>query len=408
MPTIHTSQVSVASLCAHPANARVHGKKQIAQLARSFQQFGFTSPIVVDQNGVILAGHGRWQAAKQLGLKVVPIITISGLTEAEKRAYLLADNKLVENAGWDLDLLSIELKALIPELTKAGLDIELTGFKPVEIRSLTSRLSGSEADSDDEPPLFQGEQVTRRGDLWSLGRHRLLCGNAADSADVARLMGDKSAAMVIIDPGSQFTSVVAEIFSLAVKHSVKGAIHFVFTPLMLLREMIVAGEKVYGAPKDVVAWAKGKAVPGSFYSSQHELIVVFQNRDGSPKGTLKQRARRRSNLWKYAGDDRADRLDVPTGRSNTKPVRLVADAMRDCSRKGDVVLDPFAGTGATIMAAERIGRCGYGLEFDPSLADAAIRRWQVVTKQHAILVGSDASFNEVMAQRSSSKIGRGK
>jgi hypothetical protein len=407
MPTVHVSHVPVASLCAHPANAHFHSKKQIAQIARSIQHFGFTCPIIADENNVILAGHGRWQAAKQIGLEVVPIITVSGLTEAAKRAYLLADNKLVENAGWDLDLLSIELKALIPDLTNAGLDIELTGFEPVEIRSLTTELSDSEADSDDEPPLFQGEQVTRRGDLWSLGRHRLLCGNAADSADVARLMGDKSAAMVIIDPGSQFTSVVAEIFSLAVKHSVKGAIHFVFTPSTLLREMIVAGEKVYGAPKDVVAWAKGKAVPGSFYSSQFELIVVFQNGDGSPKGTLKRRARRRSNLWKYAGDDRADRLDVPTGRSNAKPVRLVADAMRDCSRQGDVVLDPFVATGATIMAAERIGRCGYGLEFDPRLADAAIRRWQAVAKQHAILVGLDASFNEVMAQRSSVNGGRG-
>jgi ParB-like chromosome segregation protein Spo0J len=141
MPTSYSSQAAVESLQPHPANPHTHSKKQIAQLARSIQQFGFTSPIIVDENNIILAGHGRWQAAKQIGLEVVPIITVSGLTEAEKRAYLLADNKLVENAAWDLDLLSIELKALIPELTKAGLDIDLTGFEPVEIQSLTSELS---------------------------------------------------------------------------------------------------------------------------------------------------------------------------------------------------------------------------------------------------------------------------
>jgi ParB-like chromosome segregation protein Spo0J len=211
MRIIQTGQAAVASLHPHPANARIHPKKQVAQLARSINQFGFTSSIVVDENGVILAGHGRWLAAKQLGLKVVPIITISGLTEAEKRAYLLADNKLVENAGWDPDVLSFEIKALIPELTKEGLDIELTGFKPAEIRSLTKVVSDSEPDPEDEPPLFQGEQVTRPGDLWCLGRHRLLCGNAADAADMALLMGEESAAMVILDPGNQCTSILSEI-----------------------------------------------------------------------------------------------------------------------------------------------------------------------------------------------------
>jgi ParB-like chromosome segregation protein Spo0J len=162
MPISYSSQAAVESLQPHPANPHTHSQKQIAQIARSIQQFGFTSPIIVDENNVILAGHGRRLAAKQLGLEVVPIAVVRGLSELQKRAYLLADNKLVENAGWDRERLSIELKALIPDLTKAGLDIELTGFKPVEIRSLTSRLDDSEADADDEPPLFQGGQVTRR------------------------------------------------------------------------------------------------------------------------------------------------------------------------------------------------------------------------------------------------------
>ena len=275
-----------------------------------------------------------------------------------------------------VDLLSIELKALIPELTKAGLDIDLTGFAPIEIQSLTSRLSDSEADLDDEPPLFQGEQVTQPGDLWCLGRHRLLCGNAADAADMARLMGEESAAMVILDPGNQCTSILTEIFSLAVKHSAKGAIHFVFTGLTPLREMLDAGEAVYGTSKDVAAWAKPKAVPGSFYSAQCEPIFVFQNGDASPRGTLKRRAGRRSNLWKYAGSDRADRLDAPTGRLNAKPVRLVADAMRDCSRKGDWCSIPSSGrarpswrpnvSGAARVqprARRQLGRCR-----DPTLA----------------------------------------
>jgi DNA modification methylase len=174
--------------------------------------------------------------------------------------------------------------------------------------------------------------------------------------------------------------------------------------------MLAAGEEVYGAPKDVVVWAKPNASPGSFYSTQYELIFVFRNGDGSPPSALGPRAQRRSNLWKYAVGDgfRANRPDFSTLRHHSKPVRLVADAMRDCSRRGDVVLDPFVATGATILAAERVGRCGYGLELDPSLVDVAIRRWQALTKQPAILVGADATFDEVTARRSPSQGGRGK
>ena len=214
---------------------------------------------------------------------------------------------------------------------------------------------------------------------------------------------------MILDPGNQCTRILTEIFFLAVKHSTKGAIHFCLPRLdPPSRDARGRRDGLDGASKDVLAWAKPKALPGCFYSSQCELIFVFQNGDASPQGTLKRRTARRSNLWKYAGSDRADRLDAADRAVNAKPVRLVADALRDCSRKGDVALYSFVGTGATILAAERAGRCAYSLELDPRLVDVAIRGWQAVTKQHASLVGSGASFNEVMAQRSSSEIGRAK
>ena len=200
MPISQVKQAAVGKLRAHPANAHAHSKKQLIQIARSIRQFGFTVPIIVDENNVILAGHGRWLAAQQLGLKLVPVVVLSGLSDAERRAYLLADNKLVENAGWNRAALALELKELAPLLSDAGLDISLTAFQPAEIDSLLGDLVDPELDPADDVPPPEKEAITRIGDLWELGPHRLLCGDALSATDLRRLMGTESAAMVITDP----------------------------------------------------------------------------------------------------------------------------------------------------------------------------------------------------------------
>src|SRR5512133_1072147 len=200
MPTSQIRQAALGTLRAHPANAHVHSKKQIVQIGRSIRQFGFTVPIIIDENNVILAGHGRWLAAKHLGLQRVPVVVLSGLSDAERRAYLLADNKLVEKAGWDRSALALELKELAPLLADAGLDIHLTGFEPAEIDALMDDLIDPEEDPADELPEIGKRPISRKGDLWLLGRHRLLCADARQARDVRKLMGGECAAMVFTDP----------------------------------------------------------------------------------------------------------------------------------------------------------------------------------------------------------------
>ena len=440
MPTSQIKQAAVGTLRAHPANTRTHSKKQIAQIARSIRQFGFTAPIIIDENNVILAGHGRWLAARQLELSNVPVVVLSGLADAERRAYLLADNKLVENAGWDRGALAVELTELAPLLADAGLDIELTGFGPAEIDALMGDLIDPEQDPADELPVIGGTPISRRGDLWQLGEHHLLCGDAREASDVAKLMGGQSAAMVITDPPynvaissiqgrgkikhrdfvaasgelseSEFTRFLVAALSLAAKHSVNGAIHFVFMGWTGLREILTAGAEVYGQPKNLIVWVKTNAGQGTFYRSQHELIFVFKNGAAAHQNNfeLGQYGRTRSNVWTYAGVNtfRTGRLDDLAAHPTVKPVALVADAMRDCSRRGDIVLDPFMGSGTTILAAERVGRHGYGLELDPVYVDVAVRRWQAYTKRDAFLAGTSKTFDEVKSARSSSKCGSGK
>ena len=327
MPTSQIKQAAVGTLRAHPANTRTHSKKQIAQIARSIRQFGFTAPIIIDENNVILAGHGRWLAARQLELSNVPVVVLSGLADAERRAYLLADNKLVENAGWDRGALAVELTELAPLLADAGLDIELTGFGPAEIDALMGDLIDPEQDPADELPAIEETPISRRGDLWQLGEHRLLSGDAREASDVAKLMGGQSAAMVITDPPynvaissiqgrgkikhrefvaasgelseSEFTRFLVEALSVAARHSANGAIHFVFMGWTALREILTAGAEVYGQPKNLIVWVKTNAGQGTFYRSQHELIFVFKNGGGAHQNNFELGQRRKPPISSF-------------------------------------------------------------------------------------------------------------
>ena len=422
----------IGAIKPHPKNARTHPAKQIRRLVESINQFGFTSPLLVDENNVILAGHARWQAAKEAGLKVVPVIVIQGLSDAKKRAYVLADNKIAELAGYDRPALALELEELSFLLAEDDLDLSLTGFEPAEIDSLFADLVDTETDPADDLPEIAAEAVSRNSDLWVLGdRHRLLCDDARH-ANYAGLMGGERAAMVFTDPPynvsipktvgrgrtkyrnfamaagemppAVYTKFLTDGLTPAAANSVDGALHFVCIDWRHMREMLDAGDSIYSELKNLVVWSKTNAGQGSLYRSQHELIFVYKAGAGSHLNNVElgRHGRNRSNVWTYAGGNafRAGRMADLTAHPTVKPIALVADAIRDCSRRGDVVLDPFMGVGTTILAAERIGRRAYGIEIDPLYVDAAIRRWQSVTNGDAILEGTLKSFDEMGQTRS--------
>ena len=422
--------MSPERLTPNPRNARTHSKKQIRQIADSIQTYGFTVPLLIDGNGLIIAGHGRLEAAKLLGLSKVPVIVVDGLSEAKKRALLLADNKIAENAGWNREILAVELPELTELLIEEELDISITGFEPVEIDQI---LTDFEEDSSDPADAMDSAWetepvVSAPGDLWTLGHHRLLCGDARNQEDIERLMGDARAAMAFLDPPynvrvkdiigrgrvkhgefamasgemsrSDFISFLEETLGAAAGVSQDGAVHFVCMDWRHVGELVKAGHDVYGEMLNLVVWAKSNGGQGSFYRSQHELIGVFRVGEAKHLNNVQlgRHGRSRSNVWHYAGVNtfKTGRTDELSVHPTVKPVTMVADAMKDCTRRGDVVLDSFSGAGTTILAAERVGRCAYALELEPKYVDVAIRRWQAFTRRDAIHAETGLTFDEVI------------
>ena len=440
MPPHRAIMMQVRKLRPSKRNARTHPKKQIRQVSNSILKFGWTYPILIDEDGNIICGHARRESAIELGIKEVPVIILSGLSDAEKRALALADNKIPANAGWNREILAAELGELASLLPECNLTLEITGFEPAEFDALVADFGDSERDPVDEPAPLAPLPVSRKADFWLLGRHSLLCGDACDESNMRALMGRDRAAMVFADPPynvqvcpivgrgkikhrefalaagemspDEFTKFLESSLSLAAQYSRAGSIHYVCMDWRHLGEALAAGKGVYSELKNLVVWAKTNAGQGSFYRSQHELILVFKNGDGPHQNNIElgRHGRSRSNVWSYAGVNsfRAGRLDELAIHPTVKPVALVADAMRDCSRRGDIILDPFMGSGTTILAAERVGRRGYGLEIDPLYVDAAIRRWQDFTKRDAILKATGQTFDEVAALRPSARRGRAK
>jgi DNA modification methylase len=363
------------------------------------------------------------------------VIVLPGLSETQKRALALADNRIAENGGWDRTQLARELSDLGPLLLEAGLDVDLTGFEPAQVDALLADHIDPERDPIDDLPDIGCEPVSQKGDLWLLGKHRLICGDATNPEDVRTLMERARATMVFADPpynvkitsvqgrgkikhrefmqaagemsGRRYTRFLTDSLSLAAKHSIDGAIHFVCMDWRHNRELQDAGEEVYSELKNLVVWVKTNGGMGTFYRSQHQLIFVFKSgqADHVNNFELGQHGRNRTNVWTYPGVNtfRAGRLQDLRAHPTVKPVALIVDAIRDCSRRDDIVLDPFMGSGTTILASERIGRRGYGLELDPAYVDAAVHRWQVFTQRDALLAGTNLTFDEVAAQRSAPK-----
>lgn len=422
----------VASLRPYARNARTHSRKQIKQIASSIERFGFTNPVLVSDDGEIIAGHGRVEAAKLLGIKRVPTVALSHLTEAERRAYVLADNKLALNAGWDREILAIELQGLID----LEFDVEITGFSLAEVDFVLDHASDADPDGTDEPedavPAHAGAAVTRRGDLWLLGRHRLLCGDTRIEADIDRLMEDGRADLVFTDPpynvaidgnvcgmGSvrhrefafasgemskqQFTAFLTDTLGNISRHMRDGAIAFVCMDWRHMGELLAAGEQAFTQLKNLVVWNKTNGGMGAFYRSKHELIFVFKQGVGEHTNSfgLGETGRYRTNVWDYAGISSlsAGRADELAMHPTVKPVALIADAIRDCSRRGEVILDGFGGSGSTLIAAEKTGRCARLIEYDPAYCDTIVRRWEAFTGKRATLQGSRAPFEQIAEER---------
>jgi len=419
------------SLRINPRNARTHSKRQIRQLAKNIKAVGFIGAILVDETDMVLAGHARLFACQLLDMSLVPTFKVTGLNEAQKRAFVLADNKIAENAGWDREILALELGELAELLPPLNWDLTLTGFEPAEIDALFADHGDPKPDPADTLPPLDANAVTRPGDLWICGKHRVLCGDARSPADLDRLMGGARARMIFADVPynvriahvqgrgrikhpefahasgemtvPQYIAFLEEALRNAARVSIDGAVHYVCVDWRHISELITAGRTVYLAMLNICVWAKTNAGQGSFYRSQHEFVVVFVVGNGSHQNNIQlgRFGRNRSNLWTYAGINSfgAGRMGMLAMHPTVKPVALVADAMRDCTTKGDAVLDPFLGSGTTILAAEKIGRRGYGLECEPRYVDVALQRWEAYTKAEAVLEGDGRTFAEVKVER---------
>ncbi len=422
----------------NPSNARTHSKHQIRQIADSIETFGFTNPVLVDSKNTVIAGHGRLAAAKLLGLAVVPTIRLENLSTDQIRAYILADNRLAENAGWDKSILAIELQHLLT--LENDFDVTITGFEVPEI-DLILQEAGSEPDPDDIVPDFDGGKVSQLGDLWLLGKHRVLCGDALRQDSFTMLMGNRQASAVFVDPpynvridghatgnGSirhreflmasgemseaEFVAFLTTSLRLLARYSVGNSVHFICMDWRHMGELLAAGKQIYDAFLNLCVWTKNSGGMGSFYRSQHELIFVFRNGKGPHRNNVQlgQYGRNRTNVWEYPGintlSNHSEGANLATLHPTVKPLALVADALLDCSARGDIVLDAFLGSGSTLMAAERVGRICYAMELDPVYVDVAIRRWQRVTGDFAIHAVSQKRFDDCAARTSEVTRGR--
>lgn len=414
-----------------PRNARTHSKAQIGEIAQSIERFGWTNPILVDQHRNVIAGHGRLAAAKQLGCTEVPCLTIEGMSDAEKRAYMIADNKLALKAGWDLEILAGEFDALL----EMDFDLSLTGFDLPEADKILAEareMDPAPQAPEDDIPGVEVDAVTIRGDIWQLGRHRLICGDAKDEDVVGRLMAGEKAAMVFTDPPYnvpidghvsglgrtkhrefaeasgemstvQFTEFLRASFALIEPWCKNGAIIYTCMDWRHMREILDAGHEIFTELKNICVWSKTNGGMGAFYRSQHEMVLVWKVGDDPHTNNfgLGDRGRYRTNVWTYAGVNTfsATRLDDLASHPTVKPVALVADAIRDVSHRGEIVLDSFGGSGTTLIAAEKTGRSARLVEIDPVYCDLIVRRWQRLTGKQAMLQGWGGSFEEIQLQR---------
>ena len=432
VPQHKLQQRAISVLKPYPRNARKHSKAQVKQIAKSITRFGFLNPVLVDDADTILAGHGRVEAARLLGREDVPVLVISHLNAAERRAYLLADNKIAQNAHWDIEILADELKALVD----LDFEIELTGFSLAETDKIIDEARNRKPDAPDPAadrmPALAAQAVSRPGDLWQLGHHRLLCGDARVPEHFQQLLGNEQADLVFTDPPynvridgnvggfgkvrhrefdmasgemsrPEFTAFLKSSLGNIASHARDGAIAFVCMDWRHMGELLEAGSSAFSELKNLCVWNKTNGGMGTFYRSKHELVFVYKVGTAPHINTfeLGQTGRYRTNVWDYPGISSlsASRAEDLAMHPTVKPVALVADAIKDCSKRGQIVLDPFGGSGSTLIAAESCGRRGRLIEYDPLYCDLIINRWQAFTGKEAVHAAESCSFQDVAERR---------
>jgi len=416
----------------HSRNARIHTKHQIRQIAESIRAFGFTNPILIDSCNRIIAGHGRVEAAKILAMERVPTIRLERLSEEQIRAYIIADNKLAENAGWDKSILAIELQHLLT-LDCTDFDVTITGFEVAEIDVILDE-AGEAAEEPVPKPILDDAPITEPGDLWLLGKHRVLCGNSLRGDSYNALMERRKAAVIFADPpynvqidgnvcgkgsvrhrefqmasgemsDAEFIAFLSTSLRLFAKHSVSDSVHFLCMDWRHMKELLAAGAGIYDSLLNLCVWVKDNGGMGSFYRSRHELIFVFRNGKGPHRNNVQlgKFGRNRTNVWEYPGvntfSKQGEEGNLLALHPTVKPVQMIAEAILDSSARGEIVLDGFLGSGSTLIAAERVGRVCYGIDIDPVYVDVAIRRWQNFTGEVAVHAQTDERFNEVATQK---------
>jgi DNA modification methylase len=414
-------------------NPRLHTARQIRQIARSIEAFGFNVPVLIGADDKVIAGHGRVMACQQLGYTEVPTICLDHLSEAQARAFMIADNRLTENSVWDDRLLAEQLKEL--SILDLDFNLEATGFEIGEIDLRIESLSSAGDQQEDPADLLAaipaGPPVSRSGDLFILGKHRVFCGSALDQDSYTALMNGERAAMVFTDPPynvaiegnvsglgairhrdfgmacgemdqAQFTAFLTQACSLLARHSADGSLHFLFMDWRHIGELLAACRSVYAELKNVCVWVKNHTGMGALYRSRHELIFVLKHGSAPHRNNvlLGKYGRDRTNVWNYPSPRTpSEEGNLLALHPTVKPVRLVADAILDCTTRGEIVLDAFLGSGTTVIAAERVGRCCYGLELDSGYVDTIVRRWQAYTGDDARHASSGRPFKELEAER---------
>jgi len=426
-------EVPLAALRPFPKHARKHPAHQIRALARSIEAFGFNVPVVIDEENRLLSGHARFAAAERLGWTSVPAVQVSDLSEAEKRAFVLADNRLTEQGRWDDALLAENFRIL--EALGPDFALEDTGFSVPEIdHCLGLAILDGETGLEDEVPVLGGPPVCQPGDLWQLRDHRLFCGDALEIASHDAVMGQDRARMVLTDPpynvrarhigrvaakrhgdfasgageldDAGFVGFLGTVFGHARHTMADGALAYVFMDWGHAWHALEAGRAVFDELKNICIWNKLSGGMGSFYRSQHEFVLIFKAGRAAHVNNLRlgSTGRNRSNVWDHPGANTGGGALEDAGRGaalalhpTIKPVRLLAEAILDATRPGDLVLDPFLGVGSTLMAAERTGRVCRGIELEPRYADAALRRWQAYTGEEPVHVATGLPYSEYAA-----------
>lgn len=414
MVNLKIIDVNLGDIKEYKNNPKIHSGKQINQIASSIKEFGFTNPVLLDENNEIIAGHGRTLAARKLNLEKIPAIILSHLTNEQKKAYRIADNKLIELGKWDFDLLTIEFEAL--SNLDLSFNLDITGFENSQIELLidSNKEASNKEDifSDTIPP------ICKKGDIWRLGRHYLICGDSLLNETYQALLSDKKAQMILTDPpynlkvkdiGSlgkikhsefemasgemskeEFTKFLSTFMEHLNNYSLDGSLHYLFMDWKHICEMSNSGSSVYDELKNVCVWNKTNGGMGSLYRSKHEFCFVFKNGKMPHINNIELgvNGRYRTNVWDYQGVNcfGSEQKNIEL-HPTVKPVAMLKDAILDVTNRNDIVLDAFLGSGSTLIACEQTNRVCYGIEIDEKYCDITIKRWEDLTGKKAIKVG---------------------